>query len=239
MPVLLACLLWALYDSPASSHAAEPAPVARDRAPFDLSGYWVALVTEDWRYRMRTAVAGDWDGISLTEAGQVLAKAWSPEADIASGSVCKAYGAGGLMRMPTRLHLTWLSDNVLSLATDAGRQTRLFKFGPARDQIGIGSLQGVSHARWELDGDRGGSGSLVVDTSRMAPGYVRRNGIPYGDQATLTEYFEVLEGADGTDYLVVISVLEDPRHLAVPVVTSSNFRREKDGARWAPSDCEP
>jgi hypothetical protein len=232
------CLLWSLCGAVAGLQAAA-APVAREQAPFDLGGYWVSLVTEDWRYRMQAAAPGDAAGIALTRAGQELAAAWNPEVDVASGAVCKAYGAGGLLRLPTRLHLTWLSDNVLSMATDAGRQTRLFKFGPAQDQIGIGSLQGVSHARWELDSERDGSGALVVETSRMAPGYLRRNGIPYGDKATLTEYFELLEGADGTDYLVVISVLEDPQYLAAPVVTSSNFRREPDGTRWAPSDCEP
>jgi hypothetical protein len=191
---------------------------------------------------MMVAPAGDYQGINLTPAGQALADQWNPEADLASGNACKAYGAGGLMRMPTRLNITWVSDNVLSVAADAGRQMRVLKFGPAQDQIGIGSLQGVSHARWDLHREaRNGpvvSGMLEVVTTRMAPGYLRRNGVPYGDQAVLTEYFERVLGGDGTEYLVVISVLEDPVYLAQPVITSSNFRREPDGARWAPSDCQ-
>jgi hypothetical protein len=131
---------------------------------------------------------------------------------------------------------------VLSVAADAGRQTRVLKFGPAQDQIGIGSLQGVSHARWDLQREaRNGpvvNGTLEVVTTRMAPGYLRRNGVPYGDQATLTEYFERVLGGDGTEYLVVLSVLEDPEYLAQPVITSSNFKREPNGTRWAPSDCQ-
>ncbi len=238
----LVCALCLLGTAPGAKAADAPPPSARASAPYDLAGYWVSLVTEDWRYRMMVAPAGDYEGISLTAAGKALADGWSPEADLASGNACKAYGAGGIMRMPTRLNITWASDNVLSIATDAGRQTRVLKFGPAQDQIGIGSLQGVSHARWELERlARGGAvvgGTLEVVTTRMAPGYLRRNGVPYSEQATLSEYFERVDGADGTEYLVVVSVLEDPLYLAQPVITSSSFRREADGSRWAVSDCQ-
>jgi hypothetical protein len=226
----------------AGAEAAEAPATARSGAPHDLAGYWVSLVTEDWRFRMVAAPVGDFQGISLTPAGQELANGWDPDADSASGNACKAYGAGGIMRMPTRLNINWASDNVLSIATDAGRQTRLLKFGAAQDQVGIGSLQGVSHARWNLqrEGRTGPvvSGSLDVVTTSMAPGYLRRNGVPYSAQATLTEYFERVQGGDGTEYLVVISILEDPVYLAQPVITSSNFKREPDGTRWAPSDCQ-
>lgn len=222
--------------------AAEAPATARSTAPHDLSGYWVSLVTEDWRFRMMVAPAGDSEGINLTPEGERVAAAWDPDADLASGNACKAYGVGGIMRMPTRLNISWISDNVLSVAADAGRQTRVLKFGPAQDQIGIGSLQGVSHARWDLQREgRNGpvvNGTLEVVTTRMAPGYLRRNGVPYSDRATLAEYFELVRGGDDTEYLVVVSVLEDPLYLAQPVITSSNFKREPDGTRWAPSDCE-
>lgn len=242
MKILRKSLIWALLLAAFGTQAADAPLTARASAPHDLSGYWVSVVTEDWRFRMMVAPVGDFEGISLTPAGQNLANAWNPDADLTSGNACKAYGAGGIMRMPTRLNISWISDNVLSVAADAGRQTRVLKFGPAQDQIGIGSLQGVSLARWELQRDgRNGSvanGSLEVVTTRMAPGYLRRNGVPYSDQATLTEYFELVQGGNGTDYLVVLSILEDPLYLAQPVITSSNFRRESDGTRWAPSDCQ-
>ncbi|MGA0805165.1 MAG: hypothetical protein ACO3PV_01445 [Pseudohongiellaceae bacterium] len=235
------CCGLALLCVPLLQAAEAAASSARENAPYDLSGYWVALVTEDWRFRMMVAPPGDYEGITLTAAGRALADSWEAEADLASGNACKAYGAGGIMRMPTRLNIAWTSDNVLSVATDAGRQNRVLKFGPAQDQIGIGSLQGVSHARWDLQREgRGGpvvNGTLEVVTTRMAPGYLRRNGVPYSEQARLTEYFELLPGEDGTDYLVVVSVLEDPIYLAQPVITSSSFRREADGSRWAPSEC--
>ncbi len=222
--------------------AAEAPVTARAAAPHDLTGYWVSVVTEDWRYRMMTAPAGDFQGLPLTPQAQEIAKAWDPQADTATGAACKAYGAGGLMRMPTRLNISWENDNILSIETDAGKQTRLLKFGPEQNGDGAGSLQGVSNARWDLqrEGGRQGpivNGTLEVATTAMQPGYLRRNGVPYGEQARMTEYFELVTEANGDQYLIVISQLEDPLNLTQPVLTSTNFKREPDGSKWEPSDC--
>ena len=214
---------------------------ARDAAPIDITGYWVALVTEDWRFRMVVANAGDYEGIGLTARGREEANAWDPDADIASGNTCKAYGAGGLMRIPTRLHITWTGDNVLQIETDAGTQTRLLKFGSAQDNAGAGTLQGVTNARWLLE--RGSPfapptwGSIQAITTDMAPGYLRRNGVPYGTQARLTEHYELLVGGDGTEYLTVIGDLEDPEYLTQIYTISTNFKREPDGSKWDPTAC--
>ncbi len=222
--------------------AAEAPATARDAAPHDVTGYWVSVVTEDWRYRMMTAPAGDFLGLPLTPPAQEIAKAWDPQADTAAGLTCKAYGAGGLLRIPTRLHITWTNDNILSIETDAGKQTRLLKFASEQDGAGARTLQGVSNARWDLqrEGGRFGpvvNGTLEVVTTSMQPGYFRRNGIPYGDQAKMTEYFELVTEANGDQYLIVISVLEDSQNLTQQVMTSTNFKREADASKWNPSDC--
>jgi len=36
---------------------------AKASAPIDLTGYWVSLVTEDWRWRMVTPAKGDYPSI--------------------------------------------------------------------------------------------------------------------------------------------------------------------------------
>jgi hypothetical protein len=224
--------------------AAQPqveAPSAREVAPIDFTGYWVALVTEDWRFRMLAAPAGDYEGIGLTPQGREIANAWDPDADQESGNACKAYGVGGLMRIPTRLHITWASDNILQIDTDAGMQTRLMKFDAAQNTVGAGSLQGVTNAQWLLEREgRFGPvtwASIEAETTDMAPGYLRRNGVPYGAQAQLTEYFELLVGGDETEYLTVISILDDPEHLSQLFTTSTNFKRETNGSNWNPTEC--
>jgi hypothetical protein len=79
---------------------------AQSMAPVDLTGYWVALVTEDWRWRMVTPKKGDFPSIPLNPAGRGLANAWDPAKDEANGDQCKSYGAGNVMRLPARFHIT-------------------------------------------------------------------------------------------------------------------------------------
>src|SRR5712691_1190304 len=98
-------------------------------APVDLTGYWVALVTEDWRWRMMTPEKGDFPSIPLNPAGRDLGMAWDPAKDEANGDQCKSYGAGNVMRLPARFHITWADPNTLKVEVDNGNQTRLFHFG--------------------------------------------------------------------------------------------------------------
>src|ERR1700687_743395 len=98
-------------------------------APVDLTGYWVSLVTEDWRWRMVTPKKGDYPSIPLNAAGQALADAWDPAKDEAAGDKCRSYGAGNVMRLPARFHVSWADANTLKVEVDNGTQTRLFHFG--------------------------------------------------------------------------------------------------------------
>src|SRR4029077_17750293 len=109
----------------------------------------------------------------------------------AAGEQCRAYGAAGVMRAPGRVHITWQDDNTLKVETEAGTQTRLFAFG-GKDTGGAPAWQGSSAASWEFAGGRRGrgrGGDLKVVTTRMRPGYLQKNGVPYGANAVLTEYF--------------------------------------------------
>jgi hypothetical protein len=213
-----------------------PVGPARDVAPIDLAGQWVSIVTEDWRFRMVVPPRGDYPGLPLNAAARAAAEAWDPERDRAEGNECKSYGAGGIMRMPTRLRIEWVDDSTLQIRTDAGRQTRTLQFGDEVSQEGEGSWQGVSEAEWERHG-RSANGNLKVVTTGMRAGYFRKNGVPYSENAVLTEYFDLLTQNDGTEWLVVLSILDDPTNYTQPIVTSSNFRREAGRGGWDPSDC--
>src|SRR5690606_19155033 len=101
----------------------------REAAPYDLTGYWVSVVTEDWRWRMMTPPSGDYASIPITAAGRQVADAWNLEADASQGNECRPFGAGGIMRVPGRLHIHWEDDDTLRIDTDAGSQTRMFHFG--------------------------------------------------------------------------------------------------------------
>ncbi len=112
----------------AQPRAPQPPRSARAAAQADLTGTWVAQITEDWRWRMITPPKGDYASVPLNAAGRQVADRWDPAADVAAGEQCRVFGAGGLMRLPTRVKISWADDDTLKVATDAGEQTRLFRF---------------------------------------------------------------------------------------------------------------
>ena len=235
-----------------------PRPTAQAAAPIDLTGQWVSIVTEDWRWRMVTPPVGDTASVPLTPAGQAAANAWNLDADNAAGVQCRAFGAGGLLRLPLRMRISWADANTLRLETDRGQQVRLFHFmagAPSEELPGFDasladgsapSWQGHTRAQWfrqrQLRGLGFGGpppmpgGQLRAFTQNLLPGYLRLNGVPYSAEATVTESFNLIDHGS-VSYLVVTTVVDDPANLTAPFVTSSNFRRESDRSHWAPSPC--
>ena len=218
--------------------AGPPRP-AREAAPIDLTGYWVSVVSEDWRVRMVMAQKGDWQFMPLNAEGNRVALANNPAAE----DPCKAYGAAGIMRVPTRLHITWDNDSTLHIDTDAGKQTRIFHFGQAQPPAGSPTAQGYSVAQWEsrtpnpeVGGKQSRGGELKVVTTHMTPGYYFKHGVPYSGNAVLTEYFaRISEGP--IDYLLVSTVVEDSQYLTQPFAKTLVFRHEPDGSKWSPAAC--
>jgi hypothetical protein len=210
---------------------------ARDAAPLDLTGYWVSYVTKNWRYRMVTPAKGEFRRIPVSPAALPLINAWDPAADERAGNQCKSYGAGIIMSVPGRLHITWQDAETLRIDTDAGTQTRLLHFSPRAAASEPRSWQGESTATWERAIGLRGGGSLRVVTSNLRAGYLRKNGVPYSDRATVTEHFDVAPLSDGGKLLVVTIIVEDPVYLNGPYVVSPNFKKEPDGSKWDPTPC--
>jgi hypothetical protein len=234
--------------------AAQAPQTPRARAPVDFTGTWVPLITEDWRFRMVTPPKGDVASVPVSAEGRKVAESWDPARDAAAGEQCKAYGAAGLMRLPLRIRMSWENDTTLKLETDAGQQTRLFQFGASTPPAGDAGWQGYSVATWETMAEgqgvapagpgRGGgqgpalSGGMKVVTTRMRPGYLRRNGVPYSAQTVMTEYFDAFRDPNGETYLVVSTTVEDPQYLVQPFITSTHFKKEADNSKWNPRPCE-
>src|SRR6476661_129199 len=114
------CLMFlCLFCTTLSAQGRGQAPsTGRAAAPVDLTGYWVSVVSEDWRWRMVTPIKGDFASIPLNPEGRKAGEAWDPAKDEAAGLQCKAYGAPALMRIPGRVHITWQDDDTLKLETD-------------------------------------------------------------------------------------------------------------------------
>jgi hypothetical protein len=262
--VLVVAALWL----PLSAHVAAQGAVqagsasARAAAPYDVTGYWVSEVTEKWRYRMVVPDKGDYVQVPLNPEGRNVANAWDPAKDQASGEACRSYGAAALLQVPGRLHISWQDDSTLRLDTDSGTQTRLFGFGGLPSPNATPSLQGHSVAMWgggeprdRRDGQGGpvqdSTGRLVVAnvqrkemdylkvaTTRMRPGYLQKNGVPYSGDALLEEYFDTFSDPyTRNTWLVVTTVVTDPRYLIEPLIMHAHFKKIPDASGWDPTPC--
>ena len=278
--LLLICLcvlgggVFVVRTAAAQARGAAQAPAApeaprtpRSIAPIDLTGYWVSIVTEDWRWRMLTPAKGDYASVPINDEGRRVADTWNLAKDEAAGLACKPYGIGNIVRMPGRMHITWQDDKTLKAEFDAGTQTRLLHFdrAAATGKPAEKTWQGYSAAEWQIAGQtievdrngipqaanagrgrgrRGGGpppagGSLFVTTTNFRDGYLRKNGVPYSANATITEYFDkVGPEPNGDVILLVRTVVDDPKYLQTPFITSTHFKLEKDGSKWNPSSCK-
>jgi hypothetical protein len=248
---------------------AAPPPTAKAMAPIDLTGYWTAVISEDWHTRMLTAVKNDMgsgtfpiqaggrgagqSNIPWNAEGRRVVAAWDPAKDDAEGNQCKAYGAAGIMRQPTRLHITWQDDNTLKVDTDYGTQTRLFRFAPQQAQqmdtpattrpaapAGEPTWQGNSAAEWQVFGGRGNwpkGGNLKVVTTNMKAGYYWKNGMPYSSNAVMTEHFRVHKEQDNSEWIVFSAEVNDPTYLNQPYVVTYHFKKLPNGNDWSPTPC--
>jgi hypothetical protein len=235
----------------ASSVGAQPPPappdqrLARERAPIDLTGQWVAVITEDWRWRMATPPVGDSASIPLNAKGIAATKAWDFAKDRAEGGFCKAFGPPGLVRQPTRLRVDWQDADTLRLQFDAGNQTRLLHF--TSQAPSERSLQGYSAAKWFRQTQSRGvfaadtpktGGSLQVVTTNMTAGYLRPNGVPYGEKATVKEFFNAVTSAEAGTWLIVTTIVNDPDYLTTDLIISTQFKKETGRSHWNPRACD-
>ncbi len=239
-----------LLVSPLPVHAqpaGRGAPVAaRESAAVDLTGYWVSVIVEDWKWRMVTPKKGIFEGIPLNAEGRKVGESWDPARDEAAGQQCKAYGAANIMRLPGRLHITWEDASTLKIETDAGTQTRLLRFGAAAAApAGPPTAQGRSIASWApAPGGRGRGGagprpggSLKVVTTNLTPGYVRKNGAPHSGSAIVTEYYDVNTLPNGDQWMTITTKVEDPQYFVRHYLTTSDFLKLPNAPAWTPTPC--
>jgi hypothetical protein len=242
---VVAAVLGAAAGATAGQREPRPPIPARQAALLDLTGQWVSVVTEDWRWRMVTPPKGDTASVPLNPSGRKVADAWDRAADRTRGDLCKAFGPPALIRQPGRLRIRWESDDTMLLEFDAGTQTRRLHFTPTPPAAR--SLQGQSRAKWFRQpqnrgifgrGGRIGGGSLEVVTTNLRAGYLRPNGVPYSERAVVKEFFDSFTLPDDGMWLIVTTVVNDPEYLTQEFVLSSQFKKEPDVSKWSPRPCD-
>jgi len=211
-------------------------PTPKSDAAIDITGTWTAVISEDWAWRMVTPRKGDYTRVPMTPAARKIADSWDPARDEAATEQCKGYGAGGIMRLPGRLRISWQDDNTMKMDLEAGSQTRVFHFNRTPPSAEA-TWQGDSKAEWQYTVNPPRTGELKVETTRLRAGYIRKNGVPYSANATITEYYHRMTAPNGDIWLTVVSELKDPENLREPFVQSTHFKKLAANATFKPEPC--
>jgi len=188
-------------------------------AQLDLSGEWNPVFHEDQPERIPGPEIGDYLGLPITEAARMRGDIWDAEILTLPEHQCKPhpadYGPRGPFNVriwkevdtPTQQIIAWHTHG----SWQAPERTIYMDGRPHPPEYAAHTLQGFSTGKW--DGD-----VLTITTTHLKIGWIRRNGIPRSDRATLTEHW-IRHG----DHLTWVSIVNDPVYLTEPFVRSTDF----------------
>ena len=185
-------------------------------AQTDFSGEWTRIQEED---SALNPPVGDWFGIPMNDAARARAETWDASSWTLPEWQCRPHGGAYFKREPAALQITKEMDpvtrQVTAFTAEWLRQVRIPIYLDGRPHPSPNAPHnwlGFSTAVWEGD-------ILKITTTHLKESYLRRNGIPVSDKATLTEYW-IRNG----DYLTWITITHDPVYLTEPLVWSSGYR---------------
>ena len=196
---------------------------------FDVSGYWTAAMHEDALERGAGPELADYGGFPINEAGRLFALSYNASRVTLRHHQCDGYVApysvrsiGNARAWEERdphtqrlMAIHWYNQ------TFEGHRTIWMDGRPHPPAYAPHTWMGFSTGRFV-------GHALEVQTTHLKQGWLRRNGLPESDQATLVEFF-VRHG----DHLTHTSVITDPVYLAEPEIrTTDFFRQPVDHQSW-------
>ncbi len=206
-----------------------PRPGARPSPGVDISGYWTPAKHEDGLERGAGSELGDYAGFALNEAGRLWALSYDASRVTLKHHQCDAYVAPYQMRATGNFR-SWEerdphTQRLIALhwwaQTTEGHRVIWMDGRPHPPAWAPHSFTGFSTGQFM-------GNALVVSTTHLKQGWLRRNGTPESDQATMMEFF-VRHG----DHLTNVTVVTDPVFLTEPEVRSNDyFRQPADHGSW-------
>jgi len=191
-------------------------------AQSDLYGEWAALMHEDFWHRMAGPEIGDYTGLPLNDDARAMADSFDASIWSQKGYQCRPHPAQYAMRGPANMRIEKTVEEGTGrliayeiYGTYARSPRVIWMDGRPRPPANARhTWSGFSLGRW--DGD-----ALTVVTTHLRKGYIQRNGIDSSDQVTLTEHFYRL--GEHSEYLLLLSLVEDPLYLDGPLVRTTNW----------------
>ncbi|MEP7355174.1 MAG: hypothetical protein ABI824_18240 [Acidobacteriota bacterium] len=188
-------------------------------AQIDLTGEWAPRFHEDQPERIPGPEIGDYLGLPINDAARLRADSWSASILQLPEHQCKPHPSDYAPRGPANMRI-WKEVDLKTQQLVAWRthiswqapERTIYMDGRAHPpEYAAHTWQGFSTGRW--DGD-----SLVITTTHLKAGWIRRNGVPRSDRATVTEHF-LRHG----DNLTIVTFITDPVYLTEPFVRSTDF----------------
>jgi len=203
-------------------------------AQVDPSGEWAPRFHEDQPERIPGPDIGDYLGLPINDAARMRGDTWDASLLTLPEHQCKPHPADYGPRGPANLRI-WKEVDTESqklvayhthISWQAPERTIYMDGRPHPPEYAAHTWQGFSTGKWEGD-------MLTVTTTHLKIGWIRRNGIPRSDKATLTEHW-----TRHGDYLTITTVIEDPVFLTEPLVRSDNWYLDP-GQHIGIFGCEP
>ena len=204
-------------------------------AQMDLTGVWNPIMHEDQQERAPGPNVGDYLGLPINEAGRMRGETWNASILTLSEHTCKphpsTYGPRGVGGMRVRYHHDNTTENLVKI--DAQIQwmeqfREIWMDGrPHPPAYAAHTWQGFSTGRF--DGN-----VLVVTTTHLKAGWIRRNGIALSDRTTMVERF-LRHG----NYLTHTSIITDPVYMSEPIVRTNGFQLNPNAITVQPYPCLP
>jgi hypothetical protein len=208
------------------------------RAQSDITGEWGPLYHEDQPDRVPGLGPADFAGLPITPGARQWALSWNASRLSVQEHQCQVHVLPYILSGPTRIRLDAERDvNTQRIVAFRqyislwGQQRTIWVDGrPHPSDLAPHTWMGFSTGRWE-------GNTLVVRTTHIKQGWIRRNGLPQSDRVTTTERF-----TRHGDMLVYVIYIQDPDYLAEPIARSRNFARMSglsEGNWIAATPCEP
>ncbi|HEY7335966.1 MAG TPA: MBL fold metallo-hydrolase [Bryobacteraceae bacterium] len=203
-------------------------------AQVDLSGEWNPLFTEDQPERIPGPEIGDYLGLPITDAARMRGDIWDASILTMPEHQCKPHPSDYGIRGPANLRISKEIDRDTQqliawhthISWMAPERTIWMDGRPHPPDYAPHTWQGFSTGKW--DGN-----ILTVTTTHLKIGWIRRNGIPRSDRATVTEHF--IRHDD--NHLTVVTIVDDPVYLSEPFMRSTDFFLDLN-QQIAPYPCE-
>lgn len=191
----------------------------------NLLGYWRNQVYEDPDERGPGPLPGQYDGLPITDGARFNADSWDTSILSMPEHQCKPHPAQYGPRGPGQMRIWEDRDPETQqqvavntyLSWMETRQTIWMDGRPHPPEYAPHTWQGFSTGKWEGD-------ALVVTTTHLKRGWLRRNGVFATDHSKVIERF-IRHG----DYLIVVTHVEDPHVLTEPMLWTTGFKLIPNG----------